>query len=84
MRPAAAGRREGGGDASGGRREHVEIGVQAPSTYGGSPPGPRFYRVGYRVPLQPVPELGPAKFTGSGWDTGCRCGQPKLDLSYPE
>jgi hypothetical protein len=30
MRPAAAGRREGGGDASGGRREHVEIGVQAP------------------------------------------------------
>jgi hypothetical protein len=40
--------------------------------------------VGYRVPLQPVPELGPAKFTGSGWDTGCRCGQPKLDLSYPE
>jgi hypothetical protein len=76
MRAAAAGRREGGGDASSGRREHVEIGVQAPSTYGGSPPGPGFYR----VPLQPVQELGPTNFTGSGWDTGCRCGQPKEEI----
>jgi hypothetical protein len=81
MRAAAAGRREGGGDASGGRRQHVEMGVQAPSTYGGSPPGPGFYRVRYRVPLQPVQELGPANFTGSGWDTGCRCGQPNEGYS---
>jgi hypothetical protein len=77
MRAATAGRREGGGDASGGRREHVEIGVQGPSTYGGSPPGLGFYRVGYRVPLQPVSELGPAKFTGPGCFPGCRCGQPQ-------
>jgi hypothetical protein len=73
MRAAAAGRREGGGDASGGRRERVED-WRAPSTYGGSAPGPGFYRVRYRMPLHPVQDVGAAKFTGPGRFPGHRCG----------
>jgi hypothetical protein len=50
------------------------IGVQAPSTYGGSAPGPGFYRVRYRMPLHPVQDVGAAKFTGPGRFPGHRCG----------